>query len=101
MVGMLGKVKLRGIDKVGWLFTSHISFHKIIGRQLPVAIRATCRGNCELSCSDVGLGHNFVSACIRLEADPASKRIVDFEGWHESLPSSMLRLGKFTIGLIN
>jgi hypothetical protein len=82
-------------------FLSHVSSHKIIGRQLPVAIRATCRGNCMLSCSDVVIGNNFLSARIRLEADGASKRIVDLEGWHESSPFSMRGLGESTIGPIN
>ncbi len=54
-----------------------------------------------LSCSDVVIGHNFLSTRIRLEADRASKRIVDFEGWHESSPVSMRRLGEFTTGPIN
>jgi hypothetical protein len=54
-----------------------------------------------LSCSDVVIGHNFLSARISLEAERASKRIVDFKVGMSSRPSSMLRLSESTIGPIN
>jgi hypothetical protein len=39
-----------------------------------------------LSCGDIVISNNFLSTCVRLEADRASKRIVDFKGWHEYTP---------------
>jgi hypothetical protein len=45
MVGMLKKVKLRGIDKVGWLFTFNSVFLQIVvskARKHTVFVCAAC-----------------------------------------------------------